>query len=186
MNSLGISDSSYHSGNPVPRASQLSKHRELGVPRSSKEYCSAWTGVASSSTSTQSGIRQQSSVSSKGTTLNSGTIENLRISGTYVADTTPVSSPTTPRAGGTVTPITHVKPQPTKIKPQPTKTKPQPNKPTGVHSKPISKSNVKTFVVNVDSLPVTTVYQSQRTVTRSKIKGQSPNHSTRTIRDKYT
>lgn len=171
MNLLGVSDPSYHGSNSVSRTSQPSKHRDLGVPRSSKEYYVSWkTGVASSSTSAQSGFCQQSDVSER---------TSLRISGTNVTDTL------TPRAGGTDTPITHVTPQPTKMKHRPMRIKPQPTKPIGVHR----KLDVRTLVVDVDSLPVTTVCQSRstsRTVTSSKIKGQSPSNLTRTTRDKYT
>lgn len=79
MNLLGVSTSPRR----VPQT--LSKHRELGIPRNCKTsvYHSAWTGVASPTTSNQSNTHRQSNVSDS----TNGEIERFRISGTYVRDT---------------------------------------------------------------------------------------------------
>lgn len=163
MNSLGVNSSPCHSGSIVPQV--LPKNRELGVPRNSKEcvYYSAWktAGIASQS------CRPRKVWESAA--LNSGAIESFKISGTYVTNTIPVLSPSTPRAGGT--PITQVKPQPTWV---------------GVHRKPSTgKTNVKPVLVNNCAFPVKTGHQvrncTSKTVTSSKIKakGHSPNHRTK-------
>lgn len=153
-----VNNSPCHSGSVVPRAPQvLPKNRELGIPRNSKErvYSSAWKAAASPSS------RQRKVSNSTG--LSRGAIESFKISGTYVTNTTPVSPPSTPRAGGT--PITHVRPQPPWL---------------GVPRKPhTGKTNARPFVVNNCTLPMKTVNQvrngTSKTVTSSKIKGHSPN-----------
>jgi hypothetical protein len=115
-----------------------------------------------------------------------------KVRGTYATKTTPISSPTTPRVGGTLitykttpvsspttpcregTPITYVKPQKSKMKPPPAAAK------TGTCKKP--QRSIKTLVVDVDTLPRRIVHpSSSRTSTNSTIR---TNYFTRT-RDQY-
>ena len=166
LNLLSVTSASCQSSGKLVSQQTPTKHREWRVPNNGKEYCGVWnTGASNSNTSNFTAAQNSAGLRTSST----------YVSSRYVTDPIPMSSPTTPRVGGT--PITHVKPR--LIKPEVK----QPRR-INTHRKPLTgKSTLKTIVVNVKSLPVTTVYSSpnaaSRTAASAKIKEHSSVHSSR-------
>lgn len=161
---MGVNSSPHcaKSGSLVPRASRgLCRNRELGIPKSSKESpCSV---RKKETVSPSTAIRWSNKITSGECVKLSS--ESLRISGTYLTNTSPIST-ALPASGTarTATPITHVRPQPTKA---------------SIFQKPSSiGEDLKASPVNVNnncSLPVKTVYMYQPHTTNAKSsKGRIP------------